>query len=84
MIIDLGFLVQSIMRFGFGFSAFYSDLGSDADGNEVDKLIEKLQGVGIASGSADGAVLTTSKCRMSDDGATLAAKTLGLPGLNSA
>ncbi|KAI3975379.1 hypothetical protein MKX01_004466 [Papaver californicum] len=33
----------------------------DADGNEVDKATEKLHGVGIASGSADGAVLTTSK-----------------------
>ncbi|RZC73624.1 hypothetical protein C5167_049104 [Papaver somniferum] len=32
-----------------------------ADVNEVDKLTEKLQGVGIASASADGAVLTTSK-----------------------
>ncbi|KAI3943750.1 hypothetical protein MKW98_004255 [Papaver atlanticum] len=51
MIIDLGFLVQSIMRFGFLIW----------DGNEVDKVTEKLQGVGIASGSADGAVLTTSK-----------------------
>ncbi|KAI3901801.1 hypothetical protein MKW98_013916 [Papaver atlanticum] len=37
------------------------DLFSDTDGNEVDKVTEKLQGVGIASGSADGAVLTTSK-----------------------
>ncbi|KAI3841356.1 hypothetical protein MKW98_007837 [Papaver atlanticum] len=47
MIIDLRFLVQSIMRFGFLI--------------EVDKMTEKLQGVGISSGSADGAVLTTSK-----------------------
>ncbi|XP_026400731.1 uncharacterized protein LOC113296643 [Papaver somniferum] len=37
------------------------DLFSDADGNEVDKVIEKLKEVGIASGSVDGVVLTTSK-----------------------
>ncbi|KAI3912755.1 hypothetical protein MKW92_032913, partial [Papaver armeniacum] len=52
MIIDLGFFVQSIMRFGFLISEFFSD----AYGNGVDKLTEKLQGVGI-----DGVVLTNSK-----------------------
>ncbi|KAI3875398.1 hypothetical protein MKW98_000075 [Papaver atlanticum] len=40
---------------------FYSDLFSYADENEVDKVTEKLQGVRTADGSADGAVLTTSK-----------------------
>ncbi|KAI3944694.1 hypothetical protein MKW98_021152, partial [Papaver atlanticum] len=35
-----------------------------ADVNEVDKLTEKLQGVGIAFGSADGVVLITSKFRL--------------------
>ncbi|RZC49059.1 hypothetical protein C5167_017485 [Papaver somniferum] len=32
-----------------------------ADENEVDKLTDNLQGVGIASASANGCVLTTSK-----------------------
>ncbi|RZC74402.1 hypothetical protein C5167_049881, partial [Papaver somniferum] len=47
--------------------AFYSA----AHGNEVDKLAEKLQGVGIASGSADGGVLTTSKFRLRSRGSEL-------------
>ncbi|RZC71948.1 hypothetical protein C5167_035121 [Papaver somniferum] len=50
------------------------------NGNEVDKLTEKLQGVGIASASADGVVndtVGTLALGHFHDGDTLAAVTIG-------